>query len=85
MTRTLALPSILVVPLFAAACANPNPQSDAPSAAPTNLALSSVNCLWWYRNSDPGPIAQRERFLKCTSGSLTIRIDSSGIGQNGGE
>jgi hypothetical protein len=88
MTRTLALSSILSAALIAGACAgNTTPEASDTSMvlAPKSLALSSVNCQWWYRNSDPEPLPLRERFIKCEIGGQTIRFDSSGVGQNGGE
>lgn len=86
MTRTLALSSILAVSLIAAACGvDQTPTPDPEPASPRELALSSANCQWWYRNADPGPVELREKFIKCTFGAQVVRVDTSGVGQNGGE
>ena len=47
-----------------------------------DVRADSSTCQWWYRNADPAP---QVRYLKCVVRGQTIRVDTSGVGQNGGE
>jgi len=54
----------------------------APKAATvTELAGSAVNCQYWFRNADP----TKKRYLRCDINGIVVRVDTTGVGQNGGE